>query len=224
MSDACPASREYPTQPGAWPGARRVRSRTPRPRPKARRESWPSVVWRFRFEKKARKRPRVFGVQTSFAVEVPAPCFGAGRESVGGLRSEGRDAWSSGRGWRHASGIGRVKVARSRFRARASPLRDDAPVEARWVFRHIASRKGKKRQKARIGTRVAAARFANARGLARAGFSSRVPSSGRRESVRACFASLDVALRRVSEPGVPRAERENRTRRKISRNPEKNGG
>ena len=72
-----------------------------------------------------------------------------------------------------ARGAGtRLTRALSFRRARVSP-RDDAPVEARWVFRHLASRKGGKRQKARIGkargSRALRERArARARGLRRA--------------------------------------------------------
>lgn len=90
-------------------------------------------------------------------------------------------------------------------RARVSP-RDGAPVEATG-FSPRRSRKSEQKTNARIGTRGLPARFANARGLARAGASWRVPSLSRRERMRACFGSLDVAPRRVNAPGVPREEK-----------------
>lgn len=117
--------------------------------------------------------------------------FEVGRDSGGGgLRSEGREAWRDG-GEVRARGAVLGGRARSRFGARASP-RATARPSRRLGFSPHRSRKSEQKTNARIGTRGLAARFANARRLARAGASWRVPSLSRRERMRACFGSLGV--------------------------------
>ena len=131
-------------------------------------------------------------------------CFEVGRDA-GGAAVRG----PRGVVWRTRGARARRRSRETRAltfrRARVSP-RDGAPVEATG-FSPRRSRKSEQKTNARIGTRGLPARFANARGLARAGASWRVPSLSRRERMRACFGSLDVAPRQLNAPGVPREEK-----------------
>ena len=138
----------------------------------------------------------------------------------GGLRSEGREAWCEG-GEVRARGAVLGGRARSRFGARASPRATTRPSR-RLGFSPHRSRKSEQKTNARIGTRGLAARFANARGLARAGASWRVPSLSRRERMRACFGSLGV--RRVSEAPRGAEGRASVEKRKNLRNRRKRAG
>ena len=146
-----------------------------------------------------------------FAKSARASVYGQRRESRFGRVFRGWARFGGGASVRGPRGVvWRTRGARARRRsrgtraltfrrARVSP-RDGAPVEATG-FSPRRSRKSEQKTNARIGTRGLPARFANARGLARAGASWRVPSLSRRERMRACFGSLDVAPRRVNAPG-----------------------
>ena len=209
VSDACPASRAYPT----WPfrvssGARRAHPRTPRPRPKARRANSPSVVI-FIF-RNARVHHTVFESSSARFRRVVA----FGRDSVGGLRSGRRDAWSSGREWRARVVPVREERARSRFGARASPRATTGP--SRRALGFSSPRVWKRRKETKSENRRP--RASRTRAGLRARASSRVPSPGRREGMRAYFGSFDVARREVkrSEHTGGCRERERRRDVKIS--------
>jgi hypothetical protein len=129
-----------------------------------------------------------------FAKSARASVYGQRRESRfgrvfrgwarfgGGLRLEGREAWCGGREVR-ARGAVLGGRARSRFGARASP-RATARPSRRLGFRQVGLEKASKKTNARIGTRGLAARFANARGLARAGFVARTIARSPRRYAR----------------------------------------
>ena len=106
-------------------------------------------------------------------------------------------------------------------RARVSP-RDDAPVEARRGF--SSPRVWKRRKETKSENRRP--RASRTRAGLRARASSRVPSPGRREGMRAYFGSFDVALREVkrSEHTGGCRERERRRDVKISDGPSKRNG
>ena len=153
--------------------------------------------------------------------------FGSGA-CRGGSRVGG---WASVRGPRcvvertisaRACGGGREELTRSRFGARVSPVRDDAPVETRWVFRYIAARKGEKGKK-RESERAGQPRASRTRAGSRAGGLWRAYHCpvGAKARARACFGSCDVALCRVNELRVRRA---NGRGRKISGDRAKTAG
>ena len=145
-----------------------------------------------------------------------------GRDSVGGLRSGSRDAWSSRREWRARVVPVREERARSRFGARASPRATTGP--SRRALGFSSPRVWKRRKETKSENRRP--RASRTRAGLRARASSRVPSPGRREGMRAYFGSFDVARREVkrSEHTGGCRERERRRDVKISDGPSKRNG